>query len=102
MKRKYMEGGRKEIAVTDEEEEEEKINTFFSLVRKNRDACNELVIGKRETREKGKEKSKEMKSTWTPSFKMEDFAHDAALRSHFDQSLVSSFKSKKEENVQDR
>ncbi|KAJ7977712.1 Protein NEGATIVE REGULATOR OF RESISTANCE like [Quillaja saponaria] len=97
-----MEGGRsKEIAVIDveeeEEEEEEKINTFFILVRKIRDARSELVIGKSETREKGKEKSNEMKSTWTPSFKMEDFGHDAALRSHFDQSLVSSSKSKKEE-----
>ncbi|XVF32950.1 hypothetical protein REPUB_Repub17cG0127000 [Reevesia pubescens] len=78
MKRKYMEGKTKEsipaVDDNDEEAEEEKINTFFSLVRNIREAHSKMLIGSKDTKEKEKGKDKDIKSTWTPSFEWEDFA----------------------------
>ncbi|CAK7348488.1 unnamed protein product [Dovyalis caffra] len=57
-------------------DEEEKINTFYALVRNIRDAHNQMSTG---SKEKGKEKEgaeKEMKPAWTPSFTWEDFAEE--------------------------
>jgi hypothetical protein len=95
MKRKSMEGGREESAAIDEEEE--KINTFFTLVRNIRDTHNQLLMRESEEKGKGKEKEKEreMKSTWTPSFKWEDFEEDLQLRNNF---LMPPSSSKKEEH----
>ncbi|XVE73498.1 hypothetical protein DITRI_Ditri11bG0122800 [Diplodiscus trichospermus] len=96
MKRKYMEGKTKEASAVyhhddDEEEEEEKINTFFTLVRNIRDAQNQMLIGSLETKEKEKAKGKETKSTWTPSFKWEDFAdQDPLLRNNIAKLPASS------------
>ncbi|OMO64072.1 hypothetical protein CCACVL1_22077 [Corchorus capsularis] len=75
-----MEGNTKEnstppaLLVNDEEEEEERINAFFSLVRNIRDAQSRMLIGSQDGKDKDIDKGKE-KSTWTPSFKLEDFAH---------------------------
>ncbi|KAJ7008109.1 hypothetical protein NC653_006964 [Populus alba x Populus x berolinensis] len=68
MKRKHGmegEGGEGNMVV---DEEEEKINTFYTLG-------------------KGKAEEKEMKSTWTPSFTWEDFAeedHHEQFRGNFE------------------
>ncbi|XP_022769518.1 protein NIM1-INTERACTING 1-like [Durio zibethinus] len=66
----------------EEEEEEEKINAFFTLVRNIRDAHNQMLIRSQDSKEKEKAKEKETKSTWTPSFKWEDFAEDPHLRNN--------------------
>ncbi|KAL4603889.1 hypothetical protein ACB092_10G155600 [Castanea dentata] len=97
MKRKYVEGGREESAAIDEEEE--KINTFFTLVRNIRDTHNQLLMRESEEKGKGKgkeqEKEREMKSAWTPSFKWEDFEEDVQLRNN---SVMPPSSSKKEEH----
>ncbi|XWS76695.1 hypothetical protein CRYUN_Cryun01aG0199800 [Craigia yunnanensis] len=106
MKRKHMEGKTKETPAVDDnddDEEEEKINTFFTLVRNIRDAHNQMLIGSQDTKEeKEKAKEKEIKSTWIPSFKWEDFADDAHLRNNIvtfpSSSKIEEQKSKTEEH----
>ncbi|EEF47207.1 conserved hypothetical protein [Ricinus communis] len=89
-KRKNTELERRErgaIGEEDVEDEEKKINMFYSIIRNLRDAQNQmLVTGLSNPKEKakGKEnvKQREMKSSsdssWTPSFTWEDFAADHA------------------------
>ncbi|KAA8543006.1 hypothetical protein F0562_021499 [Nyssa sinensis] len=71
-------GGRRKRAVS-EDDEEEKINTFFTLIRNIRDAGGQIMFGSTELKAEGREKEMKMKSTWTPSFKLEDFAEEAHL-----------------------
>lgn len=84
MKRKHgLEGERGEGNMV-VDEEEEKINTFYTLVRNIRDAHNQMLSG---SKGKGKAEEKEMKSTWTPSFTWEDFAeedHHEQFRGNFE------------------
>ncbi|KAJ6343796.1 hypothetical protein OIU76_005527 [Salix suchowensis] len=72
MKRKCsVEGEGEERDRVADEEEEEKINSFYTLVRNIRDAHDQVLKGK------GKEvDGKESKPTWTPSFSPEDFAEE--------------------------
>ncbi|XP_039036743.1 protein NIM1-INTERACTING 1-like [Hibiscus syriacus] len=83
MKRKHMEAKTGETPSVDgnnnddddeEEEEEEKINAFFTLVRNTRDVHKQMLIGSQVTKDQ-KQKAAKEKSTWTPSFQWEDFAH---------------------------
>ncbi|KAK8497589.1 hypothetical protein V6N13_002992 [Hibiscus sabdariffa] len=62
----------------DDEEDEDKINAFFTLVRNIRDVRNQMLIVSQGTKEKQKSAAatEEMKSTWTPSFQWEDFVQD--------------------------
>ncbi|KAL9360267.1 hypothetical protein Peur_048390 [Populus x canadensis] len=84
MKRKHsMEGERREGNMV-VDEEEEKINAFYTLVRNIRDVHNQMLSG---SKGKGKAEEKEMKSTWTPSFTWEDFAeedHHEQFRGNFE------------------
>ncbi|KDP28307.1 hypothetical protein JCGZ_14078 [Jatropha curcas] len=61
----------------EEEEEEEKINAFYSLVRNIRDVHNQMAIGSSNSKVKEKEKEIMKSSSWTPCFTWEDFAGDA-------------------------
>ncbi|OMO82219.1 hypothetical protein COLO4_23174 [Corchorus olitorius] len=91
-----MEGNTKEknstppALLVNDEEEEERINAFFSLVRNIRDAQSRMLIGSQDVKDKD-DKGKE-KSTWTPSFKLEDFAdhHHHHLPNHTVTTLPSS------------
>ena len=75
-----MEGKTNETPTNDDnekgEEEEQKINIFFTLLRNTQDAYNQMLIGLQDPNEK------EIKSTWTPSFKQEDFVEDSHLRNN--------------------
>ncbi|KAG5231637.1 hypothetical protein OIU77_010627 [Salix suchowensis] len=77
MKRKCsVEGEGEERDRVADEEEEEKINSFYTLVRNIRDAHDQVLTGSKE-KGKGKEvDGKESKPTWTPSFSPEDFAEE--------------------------
>ena len=87
-----MEGKTKETPAVDDVEEEEKINTFFTLVRNIRDAHIRMLIGSQDT------KQKEIKSTtWTPSFKWEDFAEGAPLTNNI-VNLPSSSKNEEQKS----
>ncbi|KAF8365246.1 hypothetical protein HHK36_014799 [Tetracentron sinense] len=77
-----MDGERtKRSAIEIEAEEEEKIETFFALIKSIHDIRNQLRDELCESKEKKKEK--EHKSVWTPSFQWEDFFQDAQCRSTF-------------------
>ncbi|KAJ9187917.1 hypothetical protein P3X46_003328 [Hevea brasiliensis] len=99
-KRKHMDGGRRAIGEEEEKEEgeEEKINTFYTLIRNIRDAHNQMLIGSSTTSKgKGEEKKGEIKpSTWTPSFTWEDFAGDSYFK-HNIVTVPSSTYSKNEQ-----
>ncbi|KAB5521650.1 hypothetical protein DKX38_025969 [Salix brachista] len=72
MKRKHDVEGEGEERDRVADEEEEKINSFYTLVRNVRDAHDQVLTGCKEKR-KGKEVTK---PTWTPSFSLEDFAEE--------------------------
>ncbi|KAB5555983.1 hypothetical protein DKX38_006892 [Salix brachista] len=72
MKRKHGVEGEGEERDRVADEEEEKINSFYTLVRNVRDAHDQVLTGCKEKR-KGKEVTK---PTWTPSFSLEDFAEE--------------------------
>ncbi|KAJ6396066.1 hypothetical protein OIU77_021161 [Salix suchowensis] len=72
MKRKHGVEGEGEECDRVADEEEEKINSFYTLIRNVRDAHDQVLTGCKEKR-KGKEVTK---PTWTPSFSLEDFAEE--------------------------
>ncbi|KAB5529172.1 hypothetical protein DKX38_002616 [Salix brachista] len=72
MKRKHGVEGEGEERDRVADEEEEKIDSFYPLVRNVRDAHDQVLTGCKEKR-KGKEVTK---PTWTPSFSLEDFAEE--------------------------
>ena len=72
-----MENGRTKRAASDDEEEE-KINTFFSLIRNMREVYDQMVNASKEP--KVHEKEKKMKSTGTLSFGLEDFMESVHFR----------------------
>ncbi|KAJ6309990.1 hypothetical protein OIU76_014852 [Salix suchowensis] len=76
IKRKHGVEGEGEERDRVAEEEEEKINNSYTLVRNIRDAHDQVLTGSKE-KGKGKEvHGKESKPTWTPSFSLEDFAEE--------------------------
>ncbi|CAL5423261.1 unnamed protein product [Camellia sinensis] len=83
-----MEGGRAKRQVNDDEEEEEKINTFFTLIKNMQDVRNQTVNSSEENKPKGKEKEimKSSKGSLSLSFELEDFMKDG----HFAAVLPSS------------
>ncbi|XVF72801.1 hypothetical protein PTKIN_Ptkin12aG0149200 [Pterospermum kingtungense] len=104
MKRKFMEANTKETPAVDdnnkdeeEEEEEEKVNAFFNLVRNIREAHNQILIGSQDSKQKQKAKGTEIKSTWTPSFKWEDFAQNSHLTNNVVVTLPTSSKIEQEQ-----
>ncbi|GLT38092.1 hypothetical protein SLA2020_123600 [Shorea laevis] len=80
MKRKSMEGNRKDQMHAVDDEEEQKISAFFALVKNFRDAHTQLSMGCKDSKETPNEKPKATQSSWTPSFQWEDFADDPLLR----------------------
>ncbi|WRX11394.1 NPR1/NH1-interacting protein - like 3 [Theobroma cacao] len=93
-----MEGKTKETPalVNDDDDEQEKINTFSTLVRNLQDAHSRMLIGSQDRKGKEKGKEKENKSTWTPSFNGEDFAEDHALLTNISVTLPSSSKTQEQ------
>ena len=76
MKRKHDVEGEGEERDRVADEEEEKINSFYTLVRNIRDAHDQVLTGSKD-KGKGKEvDEKESNPTWTPSFSLEDFAEE--------------------------
>lgn len=93
-----MEGEKGKRKVSDEqiqdveEDEEEKMNAFYTLVRNIRHVHNQMLTGS-----SGNPKGNRKAPTWTPSFTWEDFAGDAQLRDKFVILPPSSSSSKNEE-----
>ncbi|KAK9282009.1 hypothetical protein L1049_004920 [Liquidambar formosana] len=96
-----MEGGGAKSQSVDEEEEK-KIDAFFALIRNIRDAHDQLVGGSNESKAKGNKQEKEMKSTWIPSFKLEDFKDDAQVVRSTSPMLPSSSGNKEQRKTEKR
>ncbi|KAL5561067.1 hypothetical protein UlMin_030814 [Ulmus minor] len=75
------------VEAREEEEEEVKIEKFFSLIRSYREARNRLMrkesIEKKNKRVKmmTKEEEESNRNSWVPSFESEDFTEEVGFRS---------------------
>ncbi|KAI8023215.1 hypothetical protein LOK49_LG03G03467 [Camellia lanceoleosa] len=71
-----MEGESRKRKVGKDEDEEEKMEKFFALIRSTRDVRKRMVITDMEEEKKKKKKGEEEKlpvGVWNPSFQPEDF-----------------------------
>ncbi|KAK9265699.1 hypothetical protein L1049_004720 [Liquidambar formosana] len=75
--------GRKNDCNVEDEQEEEKIEKFFALIKSFRDARNRRRSELKELEEEEKKKIRKLdgqRSSWVPSFKWEDFTQDVEFR----------------------